>query len=162
MSQDSIEPLEPGIWLLQLRKLAERTPAEEAGLAMALRRAFHLVQLTPRPLRHIIACTASEPEFEGLLQAGALLAAAQALVGDRLEHSLTTLPAEGGSQAEVRFPNDPAPCRAVGSSAPFALFSAWLKCLLTLHEPDEFGQEWVRSPSQRKSLSGRRPKLTEH
>lgn len=161
MSHYNIEPLEPTIWLLQLKKLAESIPAEEAELMRALRRAFYLVQLAPRPLRHVIACAEPEQQFEKLLQAGDLLAAAEALAGDPLQYILA-LGAKGGAEAEVRFPGAPASCRAVAPTAALALFAAWLQCLLTLDEPHEFGEDWARFPSPRKSLSGRRPKLTEH
>lgn len=162
MSQDDIEPLEPGIWLLQFGKLATSLPAEEAVLVTCLRRSFRLVQLTPRPLRHVIACNVSEEEFEQLLESGALLPATVALVGNRLNYSVTQRAVEGGAEAEVWFPNDPAFSHAAGTSAPFALFAAWLECLLTLDRPDDAGQEWAMSPIRRKSQSGRRPKLTEH
>jgi hypothetical protein len=162
MSHDDIEPLEPGIWLLQLQKVATICPAEEAALAMGLRRAFHLVQLAPRPLRHLITCALSEQAFEELLEAGALLPAAVALVGDRLNYSLTQKSLEGRAEAEVWFPNDAAYSHATGSSAPFALFAAWLECLLTLDRPEDPNQERIKSPIRRKSQSARRPKLTEH
>ena len=158
---NDIEPLEPGVWLLQLQKLAARSPAEEAALVTCLRRAFHLVQLTPRPLRHVIACNVWEEAFEELLESGALLPAAVALVGDHLNYSLTHRVVEGRAEAEVWFPNDPAFSHGAGSSAPFALFAAWLECLLTLDRLDDSNQEFT-SPVRRKSQSGRRPKLTEH
>ena len=162
MSHDDIEPLEPGIWLLQLRKLATRLPAEEAALVTCLRRGFHLVQLTPRPLRHVVACKVAEEEFEQLLESGALLPATVALVGDLLNYSVTQRAVEGGAEAEVWFPNEPAFSHATGTSAPFALFAAWLECLLTLERVDDPSQEGVTSPVRRRSQSGRRPKLTEH
>jgi hypothetical protein len=48
MSHEDIEPLEPTVWLLQLKDLALRSLNETDELERALRHALHLAQLTPR------------------------------------------------------------------------------------------------------------------
>ena len=161
MRANTIEPLEPGTWLLQLSKLAESARAAEADFATSLRRAFHLVQLAPRPLRNIIVCLVSEREFERLLETGAFLKATVALVGDRVSYRLTRAESDR-TEAEVQCQDDQPSGYGVGSSAPLALFTAWLEWLLTLHQPEDDGPVWATCPDRRKSQAEQRPKLTEH
>ena len=81
MSHD-VEPLETGVWLVQLRNLAMRRSRGEVELAASLRRAFHLAQLAPRPLHHLVGCPLPESEFERLLESETLLPAALGLLGN--------------------------------------------------------------------------------
>ena len=67
---EDVEPLEPVIWFHSIRKMLERGDAVSAdALEMLLRHGFHLLQLTPRPLRETIGAEVSEAEFERLLAA---------------------------------------------------------------------------------------------
>ena len=162
MSNDDIEPLEPRVWLRQLRKLAMTSPESGEALARSLRRGFYLAQLTPRPLRHFIGCSLPEREFERLLESGELLTAALALVGDRLNYSLTRLCGGKRIEAEVWFPNENPWATVSGSAAALAIFQAWLQCLATLDESADFSRLSADPPIRRKSQFSRRPKSTEH
>lgn|SRR5690606_14765141 len=160
MRQD-VEPLEAGVWLGQLRKLASRRYRGDEKLAAALRRGFHLAVLAPRPLQHLVGCGLSESEFEQLLEANALFSAALALLGGGLDYSLSHINEVGRVEAEVWFSSD---CRGgVGgaSSAPAAIFRAWLNCLCAL-ESAAPGEMPLSPPIRRRWLSERRPRLTEH
>ena len=162
LSHEDIEPLETGAWLRQLRKLASSLLHSEEALVRSLRQSFYLAQLTPRPLRHVVSCSLPEREFERLLESGELLSAALALVGDRLNYSLSRL--EGGEriEAEVWFPAEGSGSTVCGLAPPFAVHLAWLQCLATLDERTDFTPLLAGLPGQRKSQSSRRPKSTEH
>jgi hypothetical protein len=176
MIDQDIEPLEPVAWLATLDSLARQVPIGEAALPPALRRGFHLVQLAPRPLRHILGSSVGEAEFEALLARGALLQAAEALVGQGLASSIRTA-ASGLVQAEVRFTDGTAVCRASGPTAALALFAAWCACLRTLSVtgpaelepgPEAPADQPVDAPTgatsqvPRRFRSAPRPRLTEH
>lgn len=162
MSRVDIEPLETGVWLRQLRKLATSLPQNEEALVRSLRQSFYLAQLTPRPLRHVVSCSLAEREFERLLESGELLAAALALVGDQLNYNLTRLDGGRRIQAEVWFPTEDPGSPVSGPAAPFAIYLAWIQCLATLDEGVDFTELAAGLPDQRESQSSRRPKLTEH
>jgi hypothetical protein len=172
MSDHDIEPLEPVAWLRTLDSLARQVPSEEAALPPSLRRGLHLVQLAPRPLRHVLASSVADAEFEALLARGALLQAAQALVGRGLVASVDTT-AAGVVEAEVRFTDGTAVSRASGSSAALALFTAWSGCLRTLIVTEwagtgpeagspQLAPAGAMSPARRRSRSAPHPRLTEH
>lgn len=128
MHSDDIEPLEPEHWIRSFRQLAMRPLDDEDDLARALRHAFHLVLLAPRPLRQMIHCTSDEAEFEALLEARAFEAAALRLVGNRTPYSLSRSSDELGVTAEVWYPDQYDRHSATEQSAALALFRAWLEC----------------------------------
>lgn len=161
MSHD-VEPLETGVWLGQLRKLAARRARNEKELAAALRRGFHLAVLTPRPLRDLVACPLPESEFELLLESEAHLPAALALLGHGLNYTLSHLNRAGRIEAEVWFSNECEGGVARATTAPAALFAAWLNCLLTLDPRAGEASKLPSPPIRRRCLSERRPRLTEH
>ena len=161
MSHD-VEPLETGIWLGQLRKLAARRARNEAELGASLRRGFHLAVLTPRPLRDVVACTLPESEFELLLESKALLPATLALLGNGLNYALSHLNRAGRIEAEVWFSNECGGGVARAPTAAAALFAAWLNCLLTLDRTASEAAKLPSPPVRRRCLSERRPRLTEH
>jgi hypothetical protein len=140
MQVDDIEPLEPGHWMRRIRQLATWPLDDDANLERALRHAFHLVQLTPRPLRHIIHCTSGEVEFEALLQTRAFEAAVFRLVGNRTPYNLSKSSDELGVTAEVWYPDQYSRCSATDRSAPLALFRAWLECNTAIGETVEPGR----------------------
>ena len=161
MSHD-VEPLETGVWLVQLRNLAMRRSRGEVELAASLRRAFHLAQLAPRPLHHLVGCPLPESEFERLLESETLLPAALGLLGNGFNYTVSPMDGAGETEAEVWFSNECHGASASGSSAAAALFTAWLDCLLALDPIVGFGATPPNPPIRRKCLSERRPRLTEH
>jgi hypothetical protein len=162
VSYDDIEPLETSAWLRQLRKLAAAPPECELALGRSLRQGFYLAQLTPRPLRQFVRCNLPEVEFERVLEDGELLTAALALVGDRLNYSLTRLDGGNRVEAAVWFPNEMPWGTLLGSDAPSAIFQAWLQCLATLDDSADFSQLPAGRPIPRRSQSELRPRSTEH
>ena len=157
-----VEPLETGIWLAQLGNLATRCSRDALDIAACLRRGFHLALLAPRPLRHLVGCSISEPEFEHLLERRAILPAALSLLGNSMNYTLTQLNSADGIEAEVWFSNECHGGCGTASVAPLAIFRAWLACLTGLQPSDEFDPVAPSLPTLRRSQSGRRPTLTEH
>lgn len=158
-----VEPLETGVWLAQLENLAANASHDEARLVACLRRGFHLALLAPRPLRHLIGCTASEPEFENLLEHRAMLPAALSLLGTSMNYTLSHLDSAGRIEAEVWFSNECHGGGAVAPTAPLAIFRAWLDCLTALERTTPKTDPVDPSlPALHRSQSGRRPTLTEH
>lgn len=83
MPLSKIEPLDPELWFKRAADLLERFHSSGAGdLESAIRRAYHLVQLTPRPLKSFLKPAIGEDDFERLLDVGALESAAMGLVGE--------------------------------------------------------------------------------
>jgi hypothetical protein len=162
MSYEDIEPLEPTVWLLQLKNLALRSLDERDELERALRHALHLAQLTPRPLRHLVSCGVAEDLFEELLKGGAFELAALALVGDRLGLRLVRASAGSPAEAEVWFHGEEEGASCSDPSLAIAILQAWLACLAALDRPAVFNRMSARRPSLHKARSGRRPHSTEH
>ena len=158
MTNEGIEPLEPETWLAQFNKLAGR-PHDGEALASSLRLAFHLVQLTPRPLRHLIRCTLSESSFDALLESGGFAEAALALLGEQTGYTVSRLPGGTAVTAEVRLAGDASGCEAAGATLASAVFAAWLGRLASLDEPEP--ADASRSV-RHKDQSGLRPRSTEH
>jgi len=159
MTYEGIEPLEPETWLAQLAKLAQR-PRDGEGLASCLRLAFHLAQLTPRPLRHLIPGAIGEQEFEALVEAGTYAEAALALLGEQMGYAVSRLPGATAVTAEVWFPGDAQGCPTNGPDAPSALLGAWLARLGSLDEPAP--APGASRPALHRGQSGPRPRSTEH
>lgn len=127
-----VEPLEPGLWFRAIRKLVQSldTPATHK-LECRLRHAYHLLQLTPRPLRDVIRSEVSEVELEQLLRAAAFESVADRLVGEPLTYIVRRL-SSGLYEAQVRLPSQMEGTAARGPSFASALVGAWGKNLVSL------------------------------
>jgi hypothetical protein len=131
MRSEDIEPLEPRVWTQRIGQLADWSITDEAGIERTLRHAFHLVQLAPRPLRHLIHCTCSEREFETLLDARAFDAAALRLIGHRTPFILKKSTGSEGATAELWQNDDADRHEASGPSVALALLRAWIEWVST-------------------------------
>ena len=128
-----VEPLEPRSWFRMIGKLAdqlENAPSDRHE--PLLRRAYHLLELAPRPLRGMIRSDLTEARYEQLLDCGALESAAVGLVGHPMTYEIARLGANL-HEAEVRLPGQVKPALARGASAPMALLAAWTQCLVSLN-----------------------------
>jgi len=131
---EDVEPLEPVIWFQAIRKLVERCGADAADEPeMLLRHGYHLLQLTPRPLREAIGSETCEAEFESLLAAGAFESAADRLIGLSVAYGVRRLRPDL-YEADVRLPGQDKATVAQGSSYGLALARAWGTSLLALEE----------------------------
>jgi hypothetical protein len=166
MPSFEIEPLEPRVWFARAAGLLEKFDAAATGgeIESALRRAFHLVQLTPLPLQLYIRSTVDEDTFERLLAGGAFETAALSLVsepaGIRMERPEgcemfeATVWIRGGVRNQVP---------TTSASAAMAILGAWLKCLNVLWQMSS--REPARSRDRRDShifRSAQRRRRTGH
>jgi hypothetical protein len=81
LAADDIEPLEATLWLARFELMRKTLVAEDLPIEPTLRHVFHLVQLAPRKLRHVLAIAVLEPPFEALLEAGCYDPAVLTLAG---------------------------------------------------------------------------------
>ena len=139
---DDIEPLAAPLWFERIEMIAR---GELGTVENSLRHAAHLLQLAPRPLRHVVRLALEESAFEALLDAGEL---------DRAAHHLIAQPTALSVSHE---PNEPARAtlscailqRAVhgtGETAAAAILNAWTGCLLALKT--QFGPELLNFSDQ--------------
>jgi hypothetical protein len=130
-----------------------------------LRHAFHLVQLTPGPLKGVVRCEYSESPFEELLEHGAFDSAAVALIGSPICFELNTRLDAGKRvvDAKVWLPNQAGlPKTASAESVASALLGAWSICLVALRQRSLGDGD--QDPRQYPHIvpPAQRPKLTEH
>lgn len=100
-----LEPLDPVAWLagiVNLRASLDGSP--EAQTESSLRRLYHLLRLTPAPLRPLFDPVVSEEFFERLL-AGSKDLAAVCLLGQTLEYDLKRGAPGVGYLVVIRFPH---------------------------------------------------------
>lgn len=126
-----MEPLEPSSWLLAIGRLLAQLDGPTPEVERLIRRAYHLLQLTPRPLRQILRTDCDEQAFEHLLEDGDLRAAALALVSPPLIHWLVEGD-DGLFEAGVRLPGGATPATARSASPSAALVKAWAQCVAAL------------------------------
>lgn len=63
------EPLHVGLWFQAIARLAKRLEkARDEDVAACIRQAFHLLKLSPLPLRAAFPHTLSDSEFEAMLE----------------------------------------------------------------------------------------------
>jgi hypothetical protein len=134
---DDIEPLDAALWFRRIEMIAR---GELRGVENSLRHAAHLLQLTPRPFRHVVRLSLDESAFEELLDRGEFDTAAQHLVAQP-----TALVVDEVSDGTVRATMS---CvilkRAIhgtGDTVATAVLAAWTTCLLALRT--EFGADLV-------------------
>lgn len=162
-SPDGIEPLEPELWFQALERLSGMGPAAEC--AHMLRHAFHLVQLTPGPLKGIVRCEVSESEFEEFLDCGALDSAAIALIGSPMCFELACALCDGQRTIEARVwlpAQTGRPSSAAGSCVHGALVGAWSNSLVSLRQRSHANANQVRRRSRHIAPPAPHQKLSEH
>lgn len=135
MHRDSIEPLGLENWFASVRRLSTLAAGGRATLGSALRHAYHLVQLTPHPLRASVSPAMSERAFETLLEAEIYDIAAQALVGAPAGLALVRQPGSKAIFAEVRFPDGRGLGCGQGRTIALAILQAWCRAALALDKP---------------------------
>lgn len=156
-----IEPLEPAVWFGAIKKLAVRQAAMmEEDLERLLRHAYHLVQLTPRPLRDTIRTELSETRFEELLQCEAFESAAIGLVGP-LSFDVSASESEL-VEAQVRLPDQVETIPVRSSNFASAMLGAWAQCLIALEARSLKPHAENLHPAPNKARSERHLRLIEH
>ena len=162
MGRPDIEPLEPAHWFARFRSLQARTLDDPNVLGASLRHAFHLVQLAPRPLRHIVRCDLTELQFEELLLGDQFFPAVLALVAPALEYSVLGGSSRNEVRAEVWEQDGHNRFCGEGEAPESALCKAWLNYLNWLGGAGEDTQLRVNYPNQHRYRSGQHRRPTEH
>ena len=134
MHKRIIDPLEPALWLDALRKLCRRVSTDDSGIEELLRHAFHLLQLSPAPLRGVLPHELDEASFEHLLECRAFESAALALMGAYMTLELTRRPAQAFI-AKAWLSEDACSISVTSPCAASALLGAWCSALFGLSAP---------------------------
>jgi hypothetical protein len=140
MPRSAIESLDPEIWFARAASLLAKFDAEARGseLEAALRRCFHLVQLTPLPLRDFVRSGLDENAFEQLLTCGAFESAAFALADEPAGLRLERSEGSGLFRAVVWLHDEERAGVTESGLAANAVLGAWLHCINALW-PAPFG-----------------------
>jgi hypothetical protein len=122
-------PLPTGIWLSELRKLAESCANDNAEAEdRAVRRAFHVLKLSPPAIARIWSANLSENDLEIMLEQGQASKAACEIVGRHA--SIKISDALGHRHVAVLKPDGDDPVSAEAASPALAMISAWATMLL--------------------------------
>ena len=127
MSYEVEEPLPVGIWLSELRKLAESC-ANDNGDAedRAVRRAFHFLKLSPRPIAARWDFGITEDEIERMLDQGRAQDAASEIIGGDAAIELSSS-IDGPSHVAVLTYDEKLPVTAQAATPALAMIGAWAK-----------------------------------
>lgn len=129
MSYEVEGRLPAGIWLSELRKLAESSANDNGDTEdRAVRRAFHFSQLSPLPISRIWKPLLSEADLEALLDQGKIQQAALEVIGSDTAIEISSDAAGPRSVAVVRY-DDREPVSAEAATPALAMISAWAKFL---------------------------------
>lgn len=139
---DDIEPLPPGLWFRRIEMIAK---GELASVENSLRHAAHLLQLTPRPFRHVVRLSLDEDVFEALLEAGKFDTAARHLIAQPTALSVDQDP-DGPVRAVISCVILGRAIQGSGETVATAVLDAWTTCLLALRT--EFGADLLSLPDQ--------------
>lgn len=158
MPQNS-EPLDPETWFNQIERVA-KTLSEMDGESpdACIRRAFHIANLAPAPLRPFVKITLEEEVLERLLECGAYASAVVSLLHRDMGLTIARLPTSQEYRADVSLPHEEASGKGQHDSLEKAVLEAWAKCLLALRE----AASTPIDQGQHKSLSVPHRNLTEH
>lgn len=146
-----IEPLELFEWFDRARVLLDKLNAidPDSGIESALRRAFHFAQLTPHPLRDLVSPSISEADYEILLDNGAYVSAALALIGARVGYQLMRSINSDDVEATVCFSTDQSDAiPSTSECAATAILGSWHRGLNALWQPasDQSGSKGRFAP----------------
>jgi hypothetical protein len=117
-------PLPIGIWLSELRKLADCC-ANDNGTCedRAVRRAFHFLKLSPHPIANRWDFGMSEDELEAMLEQGRARDAASEIIGGDAEIELSSSTDGPSHVAVLRYDQDQ-PVSARAATPALAMISA--------------------------------------
>ena len=139
---DDIEPLAPALWFGRIEMIAR---GELSSVENSLRHAAHLLQLTPRPFRHLVRLSLDEDVFEALLEAGELDTAARHLVAQPTALTVDEDP-DGPIHAVISCAIVKRAIHGTGNTVAAAVLNAWTTCLLALRT--EFGADLLSLADQ--------------
>ena len=134
MWRGGIKPLPTKLWLAQVTELLDSCEIMPASTQdKAVRRAFHLAQLSPYILRELVVPALTLDELENMLDAGASERAAAAIVGENA--SVQYIRGPPGLHA-VRFTiGSDTPVHFAAASPALTIIGGWAKFLLKDRKP---------------------------
>ena len=136
------EPLDSALWFRRIEMIAN---GELESVECSLRHAAHLLQLTPRPFRHIVWLSVSEVAFERLLESGDFDTAARHLVAQPTALSVNE-DSGGPVRATISCVILERAIHGIGETVTTAILDAWTTCLLALRA--EFGEDLLSLADQ--------------
>ena len=129
------EPLHPETWFARLQRLADAIEdLDNAKSENLIRQAYHIVQLTPAPLRHLFRTPLGEDELESLLKCEAYESAIFELLSPPLAIEISRDLHSKKIHAKIAIDDEEVCGSGAHSSAAKAALSAWTKCLVKLSE----------------------------
>lgn len=138
MTED-IEPLAPALWFRRIEMIRR---GELRTMEDTLRHASHLLQLTPRPFRHVVRLAVDEDSFEALLEAGEFDAAARHLIAQPTALTIDDV-TTGRVRATISCVILDRAIDGSGDTVASAVLDAWTTCLLALRTV--FGEDLNQS-----------------
>ena len=155
---EEMEPLDRARWFRRIEMIAR---GELVTIERALRHAAHLLQLTPRPFRHVVRMSLEEETFEALLEAGELDTAAKHLIAQPA--ALTVKQDPGGPvEAVISCVILKQAIHGSGETVAAAVLDAWTACLLALRDTYSADLLTLRDQPPRKGQPGSRRQSTLH
>lgn len=130
-----IEPLEPSLWFERFLAAEARVrEAEGPAPDQLLRQVYHLTQLTPAPLAHLLGARICEATFEQLLEREQYDGAALLLLGAGVDFAIAR--SDGGETVTAtvsiggRQPASTAACKTLSR----AVLTAYCACVASLSD----------------------------
>ena len=129
------EPLHPETWFSRLQKLADLVDdLDNAESEMMIRQAFHIVHLTPAPLRHLFKTDLDDAELEGLLRCEAYESAIFRLLGPPLALEISRGLHSDDVHAKIEIDDGEVCGGGAHPNVTKASIAAWTKCLVKLSD----------------------------
>lgn len=129
------EPLHPETWFDSLHRLADAIEdLDNAESESIIRMAYHLVRLTPAPLRHFFRSNIDEGLLEKMLECNAFESAIFGLLGPPMALVVSRDLHSEKFHAKVAIDDEEVCGSGEHSSVAKAGLSAWTKCLVKLSE----------------------------
>ena len=129
------EPLHPETWFSRLHKLAELVEdLDGADCETLIRQAFHIVLLTPAPLRAQFRTDLDDEGLEALLKCKAYEAAVFRLVGPPLALEISRGLRSNEVHANIAIDEDAVCGSGAHVTVTKAVLAAWTKCLVKLSD----------------------------
>lgn len=156
-----IEPLDPATWFARVERLLDTTERMDGGSPdFAIRKAYHLVNLAPGPLRTLLPAQIDEQAMERMLDCGGYETAVMALIGPTTSFAAEKKAGEGTVTVEMTLQPHSINGRGHHESCAKAMLNAWAECLVNLGKAAE--RLSLFHPDLHKSRSGQHRRSTSH
>lgn len=156
-NDDGVEPLEPNIWFARFGTIKARASHQDLrSPAQPLRQVFHLLQLCPGPLKHLLAPDIDEARFERFLECEAYQSAALALAGPAIDYTISTYAQSGCVTVAIRCADHREASSETAADLATAFILAYCACITALF--DGVGALGEVSPPPQQTGQSARPR----